>query len=128
MTIKTHKENDNVKLTLAGYGKTEQFQLSFDETKELINKLWGALMDWKEDYNSLAPGSKIYYLYRDNGEIEEGTVFSIVRNGDGIGKIVSISVDFKDDFDEFDGSALGDVLFIDKDMAKASMLGKPVLD
>lgn len=128
MTIKAHKENDNIKLTLAGYGKTEQFPLSFDETKELINKLRMALMDWKEDYSSLAHGSKIYYIYRDEGEIEEGTVFSVERDDNENGKIVSISVDFKDDFDEFEGSALGHVLFIDKDMAEAAMLGKPILD
>lgn len=64
-------------------------------------------------------GNDIYYV---DDEIEHGTIFSIsFKNGE----IDSIVVDFDGkDFDEFYGSAFGDCLFLDEEMAKNKLISE----
>ncbi len=67
-----------------------------------------------EEYLSLKKGDDIYYADCDIGEIEHGNIFSVTIQD---GKVTSFTVDFGDDFDEIDGSALGEYYFINKDDA-----------
>lgn len=69
-----------------------------------------------EDYSSMKIGDPIFYLDSDNGEIEEGSVHGIYFKN---GKVDTVSVDFQDDFDEFDGDGLGRSLFRTEDAARA---------
>ena len=69
----------------------------------------------------LLKGDDIWYVDVDEGEIEHGKVFlATYKNG----VLESISVDFveSEDFDEFDGSALGESLFIREEDAKNAIL------
>ena len=65
-------------------------------------------------------GDDIYYVDNDLGEIEHGTIYSLsFKNGE----INSIAIDFDGkDFDEFYGSAFGNCLFLDKEMAKNKLI------
>lgn len=69
-----------------------------------------------EDYASMKIGDPIFYLDSDNGEIEKGSVHGIYFKN---GKVDTVSVDFQDDFDEFDGDGLGRSLFRTEDAARA---------
>lgn len=56
-------------------------------------------------------GLTVWYI-DDSGEPEKGTVFSVeIKNG----ILDSFSVDFEDDFDEFNGSAWGKYVFDNPD-------------
>ena len=67
-------------------------------------------------------GDKIWYVDRENGEIESGTVFfASYKNG----KLDSFSVDFDcGDFDEFSGGAFGKCFFRSKESAEAALKGE----
>lgn len=69
-----------------------------------------------DDYASIQMGDPIYYLDSDSGEIEPGTVHGIYFKN---GTVDTISVNFKDDFDEFSGTGLGKSLFRSKEAARA---------
>ena len=69
-----------------------------------------------EDYASISIGDPIYYLDSDSGEVEAGTVHGVYFKN---GTVETISVNFEDDFDEFDGSGLGRSLFRSKEAARA---------
>lgn len=69
-----------------------------------------------DEYTSLKMGDPIYYLNSDSGEIEAGTIHGVYFKD---GTVETISVNFEDDFDEFDGSGLGRSLFRSREAAKA---------
>lgn len=59
----------------------------------------------EEKYLNLKNGDDIYYVDRENNEIEHGTIYSVAFKD---WKVDSFSVDFDcGDFDEFSGVALG---------------------
>lgn len=64
-------------------------------------------------------GDDIYYVDNELSEIEHGTIHSIYFKN---GEIDIIAVDFGYDFDEFDGSAFGDCLFLSEEMARNSLI------
>lgn len=69
----------------------------------------------------LKKGDKAWYVDKENGEIESGTVFSVEYKD---GKLFSFSVDFDcGDFDEFDGSAWGDCFFASMEVAENEIRG-----
>ena len=69
----------------------------------------------------LKKGDKVWYVDKENGEIESGTVFSVEYKD---GKLFSFSVDFDcGDFDEFDGSAWGDCFFASMEVAENEIRG-----
>ena len=69
-----------------------------------------------DDYTSIQIGDPIYYLDSDSGEIEPGTVHGVYFKN---GKVETISVNFENDFDEFDGDGLGRSLFRSQEAARA---------
>lgn len=69
-----------------------------------------------DDYTSLKIGDPICYLDSDSGDVEKGTVHGIYFKD---GKVETISVNFEDDFDEFDGVSLGKSLFRSEEAARA---------
>ena len=58
--------------------------------------------------NVLKNGDTVYYVDYDAATIETGKV---VNAGYCEGKLISFGVDFKDDFDEFEGCAFGTCIF-----------------
>ena len=69
----------------------------------------------------LKKGDKVWYVDKENGEIESGTVFSVEYKD---GKLFSFSVDFDcGDFDEFDGSAWGDCFFASMEVSENEIRG-----
>ena len=67
-------------------------------------------------------GDNIYYVNDEVGEIEHGTVFSISFKNEEIENIV---VDFDGkDFDEFYGSAFGNCLFLNEEIAKSKLISR----
>ena len=77
-----------------------------------------ATIEETEDYLSLKKGDPIYYVDPEEGIIEEGTIYSVhIKNN----KVDVFSVDFKDDFDEFDGKGLGVHFFRDKSRAEDAL-------
>ena len=69
-----------------------------------------------DDYASIKMGDDIYYLDSDSGAIEKGSVHGVYFEN---GKVETISVNFEDDFDEFDGVGLGRCLFRSEEAARA---------
>lgn len=69
----------------------------------------------------LEKGMRVWYVYEDTGEIEEGEVVSVHYKE---GKLDSFGVNFipSGDFDEFFGSAWGDCFFGSPEQAKAALL------
>ena len=64
-------------------------------------------------------GDDIYYVDNELGEIEHGIIHSVhFKNGE----LDAIAVDFGDDFDEFYGSAFGDCLFPNEEMARNRLI------
>ena len=77
-----------------------------------------ATIEETEDYLSLKKGDPIYYVDPEEGIIEEGTIYSVhIKNN----RVDVFSVDFKDDFDEFDGKGLGVHFFRDKSRAEDAL-------
>lgn len=74
----------------------------------------------------LEKGTPVWYVDRENGEIEPGKIFiSAYENG----KLDSFSVDFDSgDFDEFLGSAWGTCFFGSEEQAKGALIAKKVPD
>lgn len=71
---------------------------------------------------NLKKGDKVWYVDKENGELESGTVF-LASYKDG--KLYSFSVDFDcGDFDEFCGGAFGRCFFGSKEAAEASLKGE----
>lgn len=67
-------------------------------------------------------GDKVWYVDRENREIESGTVFFASYKD---GKLDSFSVDFDcGDFDEFSGGAFGKCFFGSKESAEAALKGE----
>ena len=62
-------------------------------------------------------GDNIYYVNDEVGEIEHGTVFSISFKNEEIENIVV-------DFDEFYGSAFGNCLFLNEEIAKSKLISR----
>ena len=94
-------------------------KLSRKEARSLVNDLLAQLND-TEDYLSLKSGDPIYYADTEEGRVEEGRVFSIHIQGE---KIDEFFVEFPEsnDFDGFDGKALGKSFFIDKSRAEDAL-------
>jgi hypothetical protein len=69
-----------------------------------------------DDYASIKMGDDIYYLDSDSGAIEKGSVHGVYFEN---GKVKTISVNFEDDFDEFNGVGLGRCLFRSEEAARA---------
>lgn len=68
---------------------------------------------------ALKKGDRVWYVDRENGEMESGTVFLAAYKD---GKLDSFSVDFDcGDFDEFSGGALGRCFFESKEAAEAAL-------
>lgn len=68
---------------------------------------------------ALKKGDRVWYVDRENGEMESGTVF-LAEYKDG--KLYSFSVDFDcGDFDEFSGGALGRCFFESKEAAESAL-------
>ena len=87
------------------------------QARMLSNKII-AIIEESEDYLSMKQGDSIYYTNVDEGIIEEGTIYFVhVKDN----QVDSFSVDFKDDFDEFDGAALGVHFFLDKSRAEDAL-------
>lgn len=97
--------SNNVKITL-----------SENEAVELMNKLFSTLRDNFEKYELLKSGDTVYYVDTYDHTIEKGTVFNVDKDDDG--NIISISIDFENDFDEFTNVALGSCIFINKNIAE----------
>lgn len=97
--------SNNVKITL-----------SENEAIELMNNLFSTLRNNFEKYDLLKSGDTVYYVDTYDHTIEKGTVFAVDKNSDG--KIISISIDFENDFDEFNDIALGSCIFINKNIAE----------
>lgn len=64
-------------------------------------------------------GTPIWYVDFDSCEIEQGTVFSVRYDKD---RLASFAVEFADDFDEFQGEALGVVFFLSESAAQAALV------
>lgn len=69
-----------------------------------------------DDYASLKMGDPIFYLDSESGEVEAGTVHGVYFKN---GNIETVSINFENDFDEFDGSGLGRSLFRSEEAARA---------
>ena len=68
---------------------------------------------------ALKKGDRVWYVDRENGEMESGTVFLAAYKD---GKLDSFSVDFDcGDFDEFSGGAFGRCFFERKEAAEAAL-------
>lgn len=91
--------------------------MSLDRFKEIVEAYYEDRFVILSKEEPLKKGDKVWYVDKDNGEIESGTVFmSYYKDG----KLDTFSVDFDcGDFDEFYGSALGDCFFRSEDEAKA---------
>lgn len=87
------------------------------QARMLCNKII-ATIEETEDYLSLKQGDPIYYVNVDEGIVEEGTIYFVHIKDN---QVDSFSVDFKDDFDEFDGAALGIHFFRDKSRAEDAL-------
>lgn len=95
--------------------KSEVFRHTEDYIlMEMARRLYNATNT--EDYAALKMGDPIYYLDSDSGEIEKGHVHGVYFKN---GRITTISVNFEDDFDEFDGKGLGTSLFRSEEAARA---------
>ena len=71
---------------------------------------------------NLKKGDRVWYVDKENGELESGTVF-LASYKDG--KLNSFSVDFDcGDFDEFSGEAFGKCFFGYKEAAEAALQGE----
>lgn len=69
---------------------------------------------------TLKKGDNVWYVDRETGEIEGGTVFSSYYKN---GMLDTFSVDFEDgDFDEFIGSAWGTCIFGSQKYAEAALI------
>lgn len=70
-------------------------------------------------YLNLQKGDDIYYVDRENNEIEHGIIYSVYFKDCNVD---SFSVDFDcGDFDEFNGKALGVHYFINKEDAEIAL-------
>lgn len=95
--------------------KSEVFRHTEDYIlMEMARRLYNATNS--DDYASLRAGAPICYLDSDSGEVERGIVHGVYFEN---GKITTVSIDFEDDFDEFDGKALGHSLFLSEEAARA---------
>lgn len=94
-------------------------ELNREQARSLINRLI-AEMNETEDYLSLKAGDTIYYVDTEEGYVEEGKIFSIHIKGE---KVDEFFVEFpgSDDFDGFDGKALGKSFFIDRSRAEDAL-------
>lgn len=73
-----------------------------------------------DKYDFPKKGDDIYYVDDELGEIEHGKIFSIYFKN---GEIDTIGIDFDcGDFDEFCGTAFGDCLFINEEMARNKLV------
>lgn len=81
------------------------------------------LLDSKEAKQICIPlkkGDRIWYVDKENKELESGTVYLTIYKD---GKLVSFSVNFDcNDFDEFSGSAFGKYFFNNKERAEKALL------
>ena len=125
MNIKAKEsKNGGVILTIAEDGNEKEYTniiLTMKEANDLLDSLVKVITK-SENYNAIMPKDDIYYLDRSDGTIEKGIVFGVERDEDTGKKIVSVSVDFGYDFDEFNGNALGECLFISKEAAHAALM------
>lgn len=72
----------------------------------------------------LKSGTPVWYVNRENGEIEPGKVSNLSYKNETLD---SFGVEFDyGDFDEFYGSAWGDCLFASEEQAKAALEKKPL--
>jgi ribosomal protein L35AE/L33A len=106
-------------IELAVRNVMEQISEVFQHTEdyvlmEMARRLYNATNS--DDYASLRAGAPICYLDSDSGEVERGIVHGVYFEK---GKITTVSIDFEDDFDEFDGKALGHSLFLSEEAAMA---------
>ena len=96
-------------------------ELTRKEARALVNSIIAKLNE-TEDYLSLKAGDTIYYVDTEEGYVEEGKIFSIHIKGE---KVDEFFVEFPEsnDFDGFDGKALGKTFFIDKSCAEDALKG-----
>ena len=93
----------------------KSIELSQEDALKLAESIFSTAT---EDYTTLKKGDPIYYVDDEEHFVEEGVIFGVERSD---GKIESFAVDFKDDFDEFNGKALGVCFFRSKELAEHRM-------
>lgn len=108
--MNTSMQNNIVTIELDGITHA----ITRSQARMLSNKII-ATIEESEDYLSMKQGDSIYYTNIDEGIIEEGTIYFVHIKDN---QVESFSVDFKNDFDEFDGKTLGVHFFLDKSRAE----------
>lgn len=96
------------------------YEYDLDRLRELIEAERDGRCVVLPKEGTLKKGDKVWYVDRETGEIEGGTVFSSYYKS---GMLDTFSVDFDDgDFDEFLGSAWGTCIFGNQKYAEAALI------
>lgn len=76
----------------------------------------------KDDFSTIKVGDHIWYADADEHILEEGEIVNVERN-DRTFEVKAFGVHFieSNDFDEFNGCALGDCFFLSKEIAALRM-------
>ena len=100
------------------------YRVSVNDSDYYINEFWFDAYEEKEVlgtncFQCLKKDDDIYYIDRDNNEIEHGKLFSITFKER---EVACFSVNFDNgDFDEFVGEGLGRSFFINKEDAEVAL-------